>query len=145
LYGYNETVAHEQFPLTKSQAKSLWFAWHDEQTTDYSGLQTIDPTTLPQNIHEISDTILQQVLVCHKTRKPYRITKQELNLYRRLDISIPILHPDVRHSQRVAQRPPRILHWRACDESWQEIISVYTRNTPFPVYCEDEYKKIMFG
>lgn len=145
LYGYNETVAHEQFPLTETTAKQLWYNRHQEENTDYSWLQTIDPTTLPKNIGQIDDSILQHILICTTTNKPYRITKQELKLYRRLDISIPTLHPDVRHSARLAQRSGRQLHQRNCDKSGDVMISVHGKNTPFPVYCERDYRKEIYG
>lgn len=140
LYGYNETVAHEQFPLTETTATQLWYTRQHETNTDYSGLQTIDPTTLIKDIQNIDDSILQKILICTQSSKPYRITKQELELYRRLDISIPTLHPDVRHSARLAQRSVRQLHLRICDKSGETILSVYEKNTPFPVYCEDDYR-----
>lgn len=145
LYGYNETVAYEQFPLDKQTAIQQWFSWQAEEATDYSGLQTIDPTTLPQQIEHIDDSILQKILICYETHKPYRITKQELDLYRRLNVCIPILHPDVRHSARLAQRSARQLHLRDCDRSGEIMLSVYEKNTLFPVYCEEEYKKTIFG
>jgi len=145
LYSYNETVAHEQFPLTETTAKQLWYTRHDEENSDYSGLQTIDPRNLAQDIQQVDDGILQQILLCSQTNKPYRITKQELALYRRLSISIPTLHPDIRHSARLAQRSARQLHLRDCDKSGEVMLSVYEKNTPFPVYCEEEYRKIIFG
>jgi len=144
LYGYNETVAYEQFPLDKQTAIQQWFSWQAEEATDYSGLQTIDPTTLPQQIEHIDDSILQKILICYETHKPYRITKQELDLYRRLNVCIPILHPDLRHSNRLAQRSGRQLHSRICDASWEAMLSVYEKNTAFPVYCEKEYKMNIF-
>lgn len=144
LYGYNETVAHEQFPLSKQEAIARWFAWHENETVDHSWLQTINPTTLWSNIQDIDDSILQKILICTESKKPYRITKQELELYRRLDISIPTTHPDIRHEKRLAQRSARQLHMRNCDQSGESILSVYEKNTPFPVYCEDEYENLVF-
>lgn len=145
LYSYNETVAHEQFPLTETTAKQLWYNRHQEENTDYSWLQTIDPTTLPKNIAQIDDSILQHILICTTTNKPYRITKQELDLYRRLHITIPVVHPDIRHSSRLAQRSSRQLHLRNCDASGEVMLSVYEKNTPFPVYCEEDYRKDIYG
>lgn len=145
LYGYNETVAHEQFPLNASTAKDQGFSRYDEQENDYNGLQTTDPSTLPSDIQKITDAILQQVLICTQSNKPYRITKQELDLYRRLDISIPFLHPDIRHSDRLAQRSARELYLRKCDQSGELMLSVYKENTAFPVYCEKDYEKEVYG
>ncbi len=39
-------------------------------------------TELPQSIEEVTDDILQKVIVCGETGRPWRIVAQELAFYR---------------------------------------------------------------
>jgi len=93
----------------------------------------------------IDESILQQILTCSESGRLFKLTKQELEFYRNNTIAVPIQHPDVRHQQRIDQRPAKQLHLRHCSKTGEEILSVYPDNARFPVYSMEAYKQEMFG
>ena len=91
------------------------------------------------------DQIVNKILVCEVSGKPYRIIKQELDFYRKHDLPIPSKHPDVRHAERGAKRPGRTLYLRTCDATGEEMISVYPPDSQYTVYSEAAYRKEVMG
>lgn len=85
---YNESDAMIYFPQTKEEAGRQGFSWKDDiqETANNSYIA-------PNAIQDVTDDILQQTLHCTKTGKRYRITKQELDFYRRFKIAIPRVAP----------------------------------------------------
>jgi len=56
------------------------------------------------DVDTVSDEILSYAIKCSQTGKLFRIQKQELDFYRKNKLSLPRVHPDVRHTQRVNLR-----------------------------------------
>lgn len=146
-FSYNETIAQEYFPIKKDQAKDLWFGWMEqEQPINLpEKADSIQWSVLPQTIQEIDDSIIQKIIICNLTQKPFRITKEELQFYRSMNIPIPRIHPDVRHAERLNNKPWRTLHLRHCDKTGEKILSCYPPNTPFQVYSQEAYEKEIYG
>ncbi|MDR2640371.1 MAG: hypothetical protein LBC61_03475 [Candidatus Peribacteria bacterium] len=71
---------------------------------------------LPDDINKIPDDVLNRVIKCEITGRPFLITKQELEFYRKHNIPIPKRHPDQRHEDRMRLRNPRKLFNRKCDK-----------------------------
>lgn len=100
-FAYNETVSGEWYPLEKDEIASFWYKRKDRDDKNYSW-----PIYKPLNTEEYSkienqQEILNSILKCEITGKPYRIIKQELNFYIRMWIEIPTSHPDIRHIRRI--------------------------------------------
>ena len=107
--------------------------------------QTINASTLPDDIATVSDDILSAAIICEVTGRPYRIMKPELAFYRKHMIPLPRRHPDQRHADRMELRAPRKLHLRTCDKTGEQIVSTYPQDVPFKVYSEEAYKQEVFG
>lgn len=106
----------EYFPLSKDEAIRRGYK---RQNQEYpinipDNAQTIDAHTLPDNIRMVEDDILDKVILCEETRKPFRIIKQELDFYRKHRLPVPRKHPDIRHLERMQLRNPRKLRKRTC-------------------------------
>jgi len=65
--------------------------------------------------------------------------KAELDFYRKSNISLPQLHPDERHRDRLSRKPSKSLHLRKCDKTHEEILSIYPNNSPFKVFGQSAY------
>ncbi|MFH0769855.1 MAG: hypothetical protein V1926_00585 [Candidatus Peregrinibacteria bacterium] len=143
-FGYNETLAQEYFPLTKEQAKERGFFWREivEHVPDVA--KTILAERLPDNIDDVPDDILQWAVLCVETKRPYRIVKQELDFYRRQNLPVPRLHPDLRYDRRLALRNPRKLWDRKCAKCGKAIETSYSPERPETVYCEECYLKEVY-
>ena len=112
-FGYNETVAKEYFPLTKETASKQGFNRSDYETPFPQVEKTLEADDLPL-IQDVTEDILQQAILCERTRKPFRIIKQELEFYRKYELPLPTKHPDQRYQERIAMRNPRKLWKRTC-------------------------------
>ncbi len=146
-FGYNETIAMDYYPLDKQQAIRQWFNWNDN---DYSvdvpkGINIIDANDLPEDISELTEDIKNKILNsairCIKTGKLYRIIKPELDFYIKNNLPLPKYHPDVRYKNRLAIRVPRTINVRNCDKCWKEMLSVYSEDVEFKVYCQECYDR----
>jgi Zn ribbon nucleic-acid-binding protein len=140
-FGYNETVANEYFPLDKEEVKKQNFNWSDYEAPFPKVEKVIPASKLPDTIESIPDDILNWAIECEESWKPFRIIKQELEFYRKHNISIPRRHPDVRHMDRMKMRNPRKLFERKCDKCNKEMITTYAPERPERVYCEDCYNQ----
>lgn len=140
-FAYNETVSNELHPLSKDEAIRQGFKRHDENEK-FHETQAIK---IADNIHEVQDDILQQAICCEVSGRMFKLTKQELDFYRKNIIPIPVRHPDVRHQARLDQRPQKKLHLRNCDKTGNQILSVYSDDVSFPVYSMEAYTQALYG
>lgn len=141
-YGYNETVAQDFFPLTKEEVLRHGWMWRDEATASESYLGP--DIVAPETIEEVQDDITEKIVRCEITHKPYRITRQELDLYRTLGVPLPRKAPQTRHAERVASRRPRRLWTRTCAKCEQPIETTYSPDRPEIVYCESCYLSTVY-
>lgn len=143
-FGYNETVAMENLPLTKEQALSTWFTWCDYEAPFPKVESVLEADQLP-SIQEVTNDILKQAIICETTGKPFRIVKQELEFYRKYSLPLPKRHPDRRHLDRMEQYNQRKLRDRQCMKCWKDIKATYAPEKPEIVYCEWCYNKEIYG
>lgn len=111
-FGYNETVGADFFPLSKEEAIRRGFKWQEEVTGTF-GKETLKAGELPK-IENADDSILKEVLACTLCGKNYRLTKQELDFYKKMNIPLPVRDFECRHQARMAKRMPRKLSHGVC-------------------------------
>lgn len=138
-HGYNETVAMEFYPLKKEEAMKRGYPWKELEDEKLDVEKTIPGERLPDTIEEVPDDILNWAIVCPETGRPFRINKQELELYRRLNIPVPAVHPDERHRQRMQKRNPRKLWTRECAKCGESMQTSFAPERKEIVYCESCY------
>ena len=144
-FAYNETVAQDYFPITKEEAYARGFKWREYQPGNYE--TTVKGRDLPQTIREIDDSILNEVIECEITQKPFRITAQELSFYRRFGLPVPSIHPEERHNRRLRKRNPMILRTRECYFKDKEVYTTYlpqTEGGPEKVLCTEHYNQQIY-
>ncbi len=135
-FGYNQTVAQEYFPLTKEVALEMKYNWGvDDNSAKYTGINYV----IPDDIKDVDVDICTKILECEVTKKLYKITSQELQFYKKMNIPIPRKCPDQRHKERMALRNPRKLFERNCDNCNVEISTTYAPERLEKVYCEKCY------
>jgi len=142
-FAYNETVAQENFPLTKEEALAQGFRWEDDiQKTE--GKETIKPEEIPDHIKDVKDSITNEILRCIDCNRNYKITAQELLFYRKMILPIPRKCFYCRHKDRVVRRGPYKFWKRNCDKCQKEIMTNYGPDRPEIVYCESCYQKEVY-
>ncbi len=135
-FGYNETIAMEQFPLTKEEALKQGFHWRDDQNEiNYSGPKVV----IPETINEDDEKFIDQILTCEECAKNYKIIHSEFEFYQKNGIPIPHFCPDCRSKKRLSKRNKYQMFARNCANCKAQIKSTYAPNSPEKVYCEKCY------
>jgi len=73
-------------------------------------MQSIAVWQLPDNIKDVGEDILDKIILCEKTWRPFRLQKGEYEFYKKYLLPIPRVHPDVRFQERFEERPERNLY-----------------------------------
>jgi len=143
-FGYNETAIGDHFPLTKEEIIERGYPYKEKIDNKYT--ITLKAKDIPDNIKDIDDSILNEVIECEKSSRAFKITKFELEFYRRMNIPIPHLHPDERYKERLSLRNPMILYHRFCMKEGcnNEFETTYAPERPEIVYCERCYKQEVY-
>lgn len=143
-YGYNETKAHEWFPMKKDEVIKRGWRWSDYELPPPENVKTIPTDKLPNDIRDIPDDVLQWAIICETAGKPFKIIQQELNFYRKKGLSVPHRGPQQRHRDRIAKQNPFKLHARKCMKCSRDIQTTYAPERPEIVYCEECYLKDVY-
>jgi hypothetical protein len=146
-FAYNETAAIDFYPLSKDEALKRGYKWKDKEKKNYT--TTIKSSELPETIAEVDDSILKEVIECAEKDEPYsvgayRITENELSFYRRMDLPLPKVCFDVRHTRRLQKRPPLRTIKRNCSKCEVEVETVYDKDYAPIIYCEKCYQQEVY-
>ena len=79
----------------------------------------------------------QETKTCKNCAKDFEIRKEDLIFYEQVKVPPPSHCPDCRMQKRIAFRNERTLYKRPCDMCKKDGVSLYTKNTPFPVFCHE--------
>lgn len=152
---YNETQAQDYFPLTKDEALAKGYRWRERKVNDYE--VTFRAEDLPGSINDIDDSILDAVISCLHDGKctdrctgAFRVTRDELSLYRKLGVPLPWLCFGCRHDARLRMRNPMKLWRGTCmcrkdhahheGKCGAEFDTPYAPDRPEIIYCEKCYQ-----
>lgn len=138
-FAYNESVAGEYFPLTKKEIEAKGLNYFERGADE-----GVAPYDIPDDIKDVQDDILEAVLICEKTGRPYKVIPQELKFLRQYNIPIPRISPYQRHIERIGLRAPRTLWDRQCAKCQTDIKTSYSPDRPEIVYCEPCYLKEVY-
>lgn len=131
---YNRSEAQVFMPLNKNEAEKLGYTWKEESEAIFSPSYDI-----PDDINEVQDDILNMVLKCEVTGKKYKIIKQELATYRKLQLPIPRTSPLARLESIQSSITMEEAKMQLCTQCQQEILTVYDTNKVH-VLCESCYQ-----
>ncbi|MCX6723079.1 MAG: hypothetical protein NT094_03345 [Candidatus Staskawiczbacteria bacterium] len=152
-FAYNESDAPDFFPLNKKKVEEEGYKWLDLEEKAY--VPTISWKDLPNDIHDVANSIVSEIILCkawdesaenaaqHKCTKAFKVTKQELDFYRHMDLPLPRECPNTRHFKRLQKRNP-VKWWnRKCAKCGVEIQTSYSPGRPEIIYCEQCYQQEM--
>jgi DNA-directed RNA polymerase subunit RPC12/RpoP len=117
-FAYNETIAQEHYPLNKEQAVKLGYKWKEE------------------NINKTPDG-------CIQCGKPFKIIKQEKELYKKIGVPEPQKCPKCRYEERIQRRNPRRLYQRECQhkDCHKKLMSSFSEDRPEIIYCAEHFQQ----
>jgi hypothetical protein len=166
VFAYNQSQAYEYFVIPKHEAQKMGFNWRMPDLRSYP--ITMVAKDIPDRIEEVTDDILDEVISCEhedfKTHSAgcnvdcataFRITKQELDFYRRIKLPLPRLCFNCRHIDRVKWRNAPALYHRSCmcdkdghfhgaGKCTEEFETSYAPDRPEIVYCEKCYQQEVY-
>ncbi|NVN96790.1 hypothetical protein HXX01_00895 [Candidatus Nomurabacteria bacterium] len=159
-FAYNETTAEEYYPLNKDEVIKNGYKFKDPEEKNY--VATVTPSDLPSSIKDVEESILKEIISCkhrgdcsHQCTTAFRITSNELEFYKRMNIPIPDKCPNCRHYNRLEFRNPIKLWHRECmcdktnhfhgiDKCTTDFDTSYSPNRKEIVYCDKCYKLEMY-
>jgi len=112
LSGYNESYAMDFFPLTREEAIFDGYNWYEPQPSAHKA--TLRLQDVPDSIHDVDDSILNEIIECAQCKKPFKIIASELSLLRRFAAPIPRKCPNCRYRERLSHVNPPRLYRRNC-------------------------------
>lgn len=133
LFGYNETVAADFYPLTEAEARIRGFLWHTESERSQSAGPVL--TAAPAGREEL----LKTVWSCIECGGPHRIQPHEAALHEKIGVPPPPHCFDCRHRARVQQVNKRVFFDRTCGSCGQPVRTVQDAGSAPVIYCRDCY------
>jgi len=147
-FGYNETNAHDFFPLAKEEAIQKDFPWKDREKRDYA--ITKQSSELPDNIFDVTDDIYNETITCpnegnsdFQCTTAFRIMPADLQFYRTKKLPLPRYCPNCRHYDRLKYRNPMKIYTRICSNTpcINTFQTTYQPERTEKIYCEICYQK----
>lgn len=129
---YNHSVAQRYYPKTKHEAEASGMRWLEEVIPEAE--QAIDAVTLPDALPLADDSLIVQSML---SKRPFKITSQEIKRYRRLRVPLPRKTYDERMEERIKKLGGIHLFDRTCTKCHKSIATTYAPDRPEIVYCED--------
>ena len=160
-FGYNESCAHDYFPLSESNAEAHSYPW--SRVEESSHKITWLSENIPDSIEEVDDSVVKEILECSSCKKAYRIVIDELSLLRKLGVPVPRKCPHCRHRDRILRLTHPQFSKRTCQCTGEtdasgsyknttqhshgsvsctnEFETPYTEDSDEIVYCEECYQR----
>lgn len=142
LMPYQSSIAQKEFPLVKDQASKRGISWYTEPDIQIpSGARILQPEDVPDNIRDVPDEVLNSVLICEETRKPFRLVPNELQFYRRMNLPVPVRHPWIRMMDRSKYERPLELYLFKCSACQEDSWSSYSpdKQAQLNILCQKCY------
>ncbi len=147
-FAYNGSVAQEHLILTEKQIKDFGFNYTEKEEKNYQISKKTED--IPNSIKEVDDSILNEIIECthkgnclHQCTTAFKITKEELSFYKKVNLPLPRICPNCRHYKRLEYRNPWKLWHRSCMNEGcnNEFETSYSPDRPEKVYCEKCYQQ----
>lgn len=138
-FGYNETIAMDYFPMSKEEALSAGFTWHESEKNQYD--PTIKAADLPDSISDADDSVLKEVVECSNCSRAFKIVAEELSLLKKMNMPLPHHCPECRRIERFKKTNLPRLYDRNCAKCGNDIKTLYAPERPEIVYCESCYQQ----
>lgn len=72
---------------------------------------------------------------CRNCQNPFEVTDKDMEFYKKIEVTPPSFCPSCRLQRRLSFRNESKLHKRSCDLCKRPVISFYSEQSRFPVYC----------
>lgn len=80
---------------------------------------------------------MNETRTCQNCKQEFTIAPEDFEFYKKIAVPPPTRCPDCRAQRRYSWRNERVLYRRSCDLCQKTIVTIYSPNKPFKVYCTD--------
>jgi hypothetical protein len=135
-FAYNESMAQVVMPLTKQGAEARGFRW---AAITFPEVDKKSVLSVPDNIHDISwKDVEGKIIICEESKRPFRIIRQEFEFYKKFDLPLPRLHPNVRLQHRYPNELMFALRESKCSQCETFVLTSMTSSDK--LLCEQCYQ-----
>ncbi|OGY84063.1 MAG: hypothetical protein A3F54_00745 [Candidatus Kerfeldbacteria bacterium RIFCSPHIGHO2_12_FULL_48_17] len=93
-FAYNESIAQFFMPLTRAEAERRGFRWAERKIPQ---VPTEKVLRAPDHIRDVKwEDVEGKFVVCAQSGRPFRIIRQEFDFYKKYNLPLPRVHPEVR-------------------------------------------------
>ncbi len=138
-FPYNLSFANRYFPLSKEQIIRSGLRWHEKEGSTVEG--AILGTELPDGLPTTDEALTVRCISSHRA---FKITSNEIHLYRRFCAPLPRKAYDERMEDRWRKLGGIKLHSRLCPETKQRLSTTHPPNTSYPVWERAHFEKMIF-
>ena len=145
-FGYNETVAHEYFPLSKTEAIANGFNWNENLESRNSK----DKKQLLENNFKPAPEVPKSSVVddsyrCSKTGRAFKFNKSEISFYSQIGLPLPELCPEARHYARI-DKQGSIWQWeRTTKDGLETFWTNHEPDSEYEVLPNQEFLELQRG
>lgn len=145
LISYQSSTGQLYFSLNEKEAAVMTIPWYSEPESNIPTNMPLlkAPDEVPSDIREVSDDILGKAIICEASGKPFRLVRQELDFYRKMNLPLPTKHPWQRLLERTKLEHSLLLHPFKCPKCGEQTHTVYSpeQQKELKIYCEACYLK----
>lgn len=142
-YPYNNSFACLFFPKTKEEIANEGLKWYEPETKKYP--ITISSSDLPDNIKDTKDEIINEIIACSACGRGYKVTKLELNLSRKMNVSLSRQCPFCRIREKINKWVSQMKQVdRTCYKCGIDFRTHYTQEEAKKVLCKSCYNKEVY-
>jgi len=127
--------------LWGEQKLNILYRTNEQKINIPAWLKTIKAKDLPDNIKDVGDDILDIGIICEESWRIFRITKMELEFYKKHLVPIPKKHSQLRQIENFQKRPSGYLYIRKCGDCGIEMLTIYSEEKKPRLYCEECFDK----
>lgn len=80
---------------------------------------------------------MEETHQCLRCKSDFLIKPDDFSFYEKIQVSTPRICPPCRAQRRLAFRNERSFYKRPCDKCKKDMVSMYSPNKPYPVWCHD--------
>lgn len=139
LFAYNESLAHEFFPLTRDGVLGIGCKWKEKDLKEYK------PSSfkVPDDASTLNNDIIGKMLACDCCGKNYKLIEQEFRFYKKNKLPAPKKCPDCRHKNRIKLRNLSRLWDVNCEKCHKLLKSCYDPDKYPQIFCEQCFLEAM--
>jgi len=137
-HAYNNTFSNFFFPKTKTEAIASGLNFYEPNPKEYS--ITMPSSDLPDHIKDTPDEITKEIIGCGTCLRGYKITKQEIDMSRRMNVPLSRECPFCRIGFKIKKWVSQMKQVsRICDKCGSEFSTHYTKEEAPNVICKKCY------